>query len=264
VRAGLAASLCYDAGFGIDLAGSPRVADHGDVDVVHTDVDETWRRVTGVVATLARPEVPLVVVGGDHGLTFPVLRGLAPKVGRLGVISVDAHFDVRISQRDQVTAGVPFRYALEQLDGAVDGRNLVEFGIGGWRNSRVYADFLRDRGARVISARELHRGDLDALIREALDVAGSGTDGIWLTIDIDGVDGAQAPGTGTPAVAGISSFQLLELVWAFGRHTKALGIDVMEVAPAWEPGTATAGLGAVSILTFLAGRESVRHGAAGA
>lgn len=258
VRAALATCLCYDAGFGIDLAGAPRVADWGDVDVVLTDVDESWRRVTDCVGSLARTGLPLVAIGGDHGLTFPILRGLAGGSGSLGVISVDAHFDVRISQREQVSAGVPFRYALEQLGGAISGRNLVEFGIGGWRNSRLYADYLREQGARVIAARELHRGDLDALVAEALAVAGDGTDGIWLSIDIDGVDGSQAAGTGTPATAGLSSFQLLELVWAFGRDPKARGLDVMEVAPAWEHGTATAALAANCVLTFLGARESRR------
>jgi formimidoylglutamase len=263
VRTALAACLCYDAGFGVDLAGTPRVADWGDVDVVHTDVEETWRRVSDVVESLVRPGLPLVVVGGDHGLTFPVLRGLAAGERRLGIVNVDAHFDVRVSQRDQVSAGVPFRYLLEQLPELVSGRNLVEFGIGGWRNSRVYADFLREHGARVISAREVRRGDLDALVQEALAVAGDGPDGVWLSIDVDGVDGAQAPGTGTPATAGIASFQLLELVWAFGCDSKAVGLDVMEVAPVWEHGTATAALAAACILTFLAGRESRRQAGAG-
>jgi formimidoylglutamase len=256
VRAALATCLCYDPGFGVDLAGAPRVADWGDVDVVHTDVEETWRRVSEVVGSLSRAGLPLIVVGGDHGLTFPVLRGLAWREGRLGVVTVDAHFDVRISQRDQVSAGVPFRYVLEQLPELVAGRNLVEFGIGGWRNSRLYADFLREQGARVVPAREVNRGDLDALVQEALEVAGDGTAGIWLSLDIDGVDASQAPGTGTPATAGLTSFQLLELVWAFGRDPRAVGLDVMEVAPAWEHGTATAALAASCILTFLAGRES--------
>jgi formimidoylglutamase len=263
VRAALATCLCYDAGLDVDLAGTPRVADWGDVDVVLTDVEETWRRVTDVVESLSRPGLPLVVVGGDHGLTFPVLRGLAARDGRLGIVNVNAHFDVRVSQRGQVSAGVPFRYVLEQLPELVSGRNLVEFGIGGWRNSRVYADFLRAQGARVIAAREVHRGDLDSLVQEALSTAGDGTDGVWLSIDVDGVDGAQAPGTGTPATAGIASFQLLELVWAFGRDPKAVGLDVMEVAPAWEHGPATAALAAACILTFLAGRESRRQADAG-
>jgi formimidoylglutamase len=258
VRAALASRLAYDPGFGVDLAGAPRVADWGDVDVVETAVEETWRRVTQTVESLARDGLPLLAVGGDHSLTFPILRGLAAGGARLGVINVDAHFDVRISQRDQATAGVPFRYALERLDGAVAGRNVVELGIGGWRNSRLYGDYLREQGARVITARELHRGDLDSLVEEALAVAGDGTDAIWLSIDVDGVDGSQAAGTGTPATAGITSFQLLELVWAFGRDGKARGLDVMEVAPAWDHGTATAALAATCLLTFLGARESRR------
>jgi arginase family enzyme len=171
------------------------------------------------------------------------------------VISIDAHYDVRVSQHGERSAGVPFRYLLEQLPEFVRGRNLVEIGIGGWRNTYRYAQYLAEQGARVIPARELHRGDLDALIAEALERASDGTSGIWLTVDVDGVDGAQAPGTGTPAIAGLTSFQLLEIVWEVGRHPKALGLDVMEVAPPYDHGSVTAALAATAVLTFLAGRH---------
>lgn len=254
IRDALATCLCYDAGLGIDLTKASRVADHGDIDVLQTDLDETWERVSEVVGELAGDAAPLVVLGGDHGLTYPVLRGLERTIpGPIGVVSVDAHLDVRVSQHSEVSAGVPFRYILERLEGFVRGPNLVEIGIGGWRNTRRYADFLGDQGARVISAREVRRGDFDALIAEALDRASDGTRGVWLSVDIDGVDGSQAPGTGTPATGGISSFDLLELAWATGRLDNAVGIDVMEVAPSYDQGVATAQLAAVCILTYLAG-----------
>jgi formimidoylglutamase len=257
VRTALAGLLCYDPGFDVDLARARPIADFGNVDVVQTDVAETWRRVSEVVSGLATRDVPLIAVGGDHGLTFPVLRGLAAAVDKpLGVISVDAHYDVRISHQGEVSAGVPFRYLLEHDPELVNGRNLVQIGAGGWRNSHRYATFLSDHGARVIPARELHRGDLDELVAEALEIAADGTDGIWLTIDIDGVDGSAAPGTGTPAVGGLTSVQLLEIVWAFGRHPKALGIDVMEVAPPYDHGSMTAALAATAILTFVAARHA--------
>jgi formimidoylglutamase len=256
IRTALAGLLCYDPGFGVDLSGARPVADYGDVDVLQTEVEETWRRVSEVIKAITTPGVALIAMGGDHGLTFPVLRGLATALdGRLGVISVDAHYDVRISQRGEVSAGVPFRYLLEQLPEFVDGRNFVEVGAGAWRNSYGYAQYLSAKGARVIPARELHRGDLDELIAEVLDIAADGTDGIWLTIDVDGVDGAVAPGTGTPSVAGLSSVQLLELVWAVGQHPKALGIDLMEVSPPYDLGSTTAALAATAILTFVGARH---------
>lgn len=258
IRSALAGCLCYDANFDVDLADAPRVADHGDVDVLQTRIDETWDRVSDVVAVLAGEDAPLVVLGGDHGLTFPVLRGLARTVaGPIGVITVDAHHDVRVSQHGEVSAGVPFRYALERLDGFVAGRNLVQLGIGGWHNSGVYRRHLRDVGASVVSARALHRDGVDGHVARALELAGDGTTGIWLTIDIDAVDAAHAPGTGTPAVAGLTGHQLLEIAWAFGRHPQALGIDLMEVAPEHDVGGITAHLAASAVLTFLAARHDV-------
>lgn len=248
--------LCYDAGLDVDLSRARRVADLGDVAVVQTDVDETWRRVSDVVSRLP-PRLPLVAIGGDHGLTFPLLRGLGRShEGPVGVITIDAHYDVRISQQGEVSAGVPFRYLLEQHPELVRGRNLVEIGIAGWRNTYRYSQYLAEQGARVIPARELHRGDLDALVAEALERAADGTAGIWLTIDVDGVDAAHAPGTGTPAIGGLTSFQLLEIVWAFGRHPKAFGLDVMEVAPQYDRDSVTAALAATAILTFLAARDA--------
>lgn len=149
---------------------------------------------------------------------------------------------------------------LEELPEFVRGRNLVEIGIAGWRNTYRYASYLAEQGARVIPARELHRGDFDELIAEALARAADSTTGIWLTIDIDGVDGAQAPGTGTPAIGGLTSLQLLEIVWAFGGYPKALGVDVMEVAPPYDRDSRTAALAATAILTFAAARHAALHG----
>ena len=254
IRRALSALLCYDPGFGVDLADARPVADHGDVDVVQTDVTETWRRISVAVSTIAELGAPLIVLGGDHGLTFPVVRGLANVIdGQIGVISVDAHFDVRISHQGQISAGVPFRYLLEQLPDRVQGQNLVQIGIGAWRNSAGYAKYLADVGARVISARELRRGDHDRLIQEAIGRASNGTVGMWLSIDIDGIDGAAAPGTGTPAIAGMTSHQLLELCWSFGLQPNALGIDLVEVSPPQDVASMTAMLAATALVTFAAG-----------
>jgi formimidoylglutamase len=255
VRATLAGCLCYDANFDVDLSQGRRVADHGDVDVLQTNVEETWERVSAVVAALSEQDSPLIVLGGDHGLTFPVLRGLSRSIaGPIGVVMVDAHHDVRVSQHGEVSAGVPFRYALERLSGFVRGPNLVELGIGGWHNNARYRRYLDERGAHVVSARELHRGDLDAILSTAIGRACEGTNGFWLSIDIDAVDGAFAPGTGTPAVGGLTSHQLLEIAWAAGRSADCLGLDVVEVAPAYDVNGATAHLAASAILAFLAGR----------
>lgn len=259
VREGLNSCLCYEPGIDVDLSEAPRVADFGDVDVVHTDVDETWSRVSEVVEALAGLGHPLVTIGGDHGLAFPIIRGVArARGGRIGVISVDAHLDVRISHHGEKSSGVPFRYMLEELGEQIAGRNFAQFGIGGWLNTKSYREYLREHDVLVVTAREIYKGDFDALVAEAIERAADGTDAIYMTFDIDAVEGATVGGTNVPAIAGLSPYQALELVWEFGRHPKAVGFDVMEVSPPWDPSGLSERMAASLVLNFIAGRYVVR------
>jgi formimidoylglutamase len=256
VRWGFNASLLYEPNLGVDLSDAPRLADHGDVDVVHTNVDQTWDRVSTAIEGLVRLGQPLVTIGGDHGLTFPIIRGVCRAIeGRIGVISVDAHLDVRISHHGEKSSGVPFRYVLEELASQISGRNFIEFGIGGWLNTRVYHDWLLENGVRTVTQREIHRGDIDELIAETLDRASDGTDAIYLTFDIDAIDGAAVAATNVPAVGGLAVWQALELVWAFAQHPKAVAMDVMEVSPAWDHSTLTERIAASLVLNFAAGKH---------
>lgn len=255
VRAGLNSCLCYEPGLEVDLSEAPRVADYGDVDVLHTEVDATWDRVSDAIEGLVAMGRPLVTIGGDHGLTYPIIRGVARAVqGRIGVISVDAHFDVRVSHHGEKASGVPFRYMLEELGDSIRGENFTEIGIGGWLNTKLYHDYLREQRARVITARELWKGDFDALVQEAIDRAAADTEAIYLTFDIDAIEGAVVGGTNVPAIAGLNPYEALEIVWAFARHPKALAMDVMEVSPAWDHSGLSERMGASLILHFLAGR----------
>lgn len=257
VRWGLNASLLYDPNIDVDLTDAPKIADFGDVDVMHTQVEPTWERVSEVTEALTRLGQPLIVLGGDHGLTFPSLRGVCRAVGgKVGVISVDAHLDVRISHHGELSSGVPFRYMLEELGDHVRPGNFTEFGISGWLNTRSYYEYLRDQGARVITGREIWKGDFDGLVEETLERAADGTDAIYLTFDIDAIDGSIVRATNVPAVAGLSALQALELVWAFARHPKALAFDVMEVSPAWDHSTLTERMAASLVLTFAAGQHA--------
>lgn len=261
VRTALNGFLCYEPNLDIDLSTAKRVADFGDVDVVHTRIEETWDRVTDVVESLIHLPQPLLVIGGDHGLTFPVLRGISRAVpGPLGVISVDAHFDVRISHHGELSSGVPFRYMLEELGDHVAGENFVEFGIGGWLNTKFYCDYLKEQGARIVTQREIRRGDFDALVEEALERAGDGTQGIWLSFDIDSVDGSIAAATNVPAIGGLAPHEALEIVWQFARHPKALGMDIMEVSPVLESSGLTERMAAALVLNFAGGLHAVEEG----
>jgi agmatinase len=256
IRRALATLLPYHAGYCADLAGSGGLVDYGDVEVVDTDVEATWSRISAVVRVLAAKERPLVVLGGDHGLMFPVVRGLSQaREGSIALISLDAHFDVRPSHRGQPASGVPFRYCLDCLDGRVLPEASTQIGAAGWENVSAAATYLRELGVAVHTARDVHRGHLDAILAETVQRA-SVADLVWLTLDIDVLDAAFAPGTNAPTVGGLSSHQFLEIVWELSKLPALAGIDVVETSPPLDPGGITQLVAAHAVLTFLGARDA--------
>jgi formimidoylglutamase len=257
VRRGFLTCLTYEPGLDIDLATSRGIADVGDVDVLHTNVEGTWDRVSAVVSALVGSGTPLVCIGGDHGLAFPILRGVSQALPgkRIGVISVDAHFDVRITHHGEPSSGVPFRWIIDRHPEAFSGRNLVEFGLAGWLNTKVYHDWLVEQGAKLMTLREIRRRPWDDVVREAFDHAADGADAIWMTFDIDAIEGSTATATNVPAIGGLSPFQAQDLVHAFAQHPKAIGLDIMEVSPPLSSTGLTERQAASLVLDFAAGRH---------
>lgn len=253
VRQSMASLLAYHGGYEVDLSEAGGLSDFGDVAVVDTDVKETWRRISAVTDALARRRQPMFILGGDHGLTFPAVRGAASALpGSIALISLDAHYDVRPDHRGQPASGVPYRYALEQLDGRVDPEASSQIGIAGWENSPVAARYLRDQGVRVASSREVQRAGVGAIVAEVTERARR-ANAVWITCDIDAVDAAFAPGTNAPTIGGLTSHQFLEFVWEFSQLLGVVGVDVVEVSPPLDSGGITTLLGAHVLLTALAG-----------
>jgi len=256
IRAALAASSSFEPGLGVDLADGPVICDAGDVDVLHTTIEPTWQRTQQVVYDLVRAGLAPLVMGGDHGNVYPVVRGVAEALaGPVGVIVFDSHYDVRISHHGEPSSGVPFRYLLEREPVALRGENLVEIGLVGWHNARLYGDYCGENGVTVISAREVHRSRIDAIVDRAVATAANGTGAIWVSVDIDCVDAAYAPGTNAPSIGGLTSYQVLEMLYLLGREPRVLGMDVMEVSPGYDGSGGTAALAAALMLNFLAGRQ---------
>jgi formimidoylglutamase len=260
IRAALAGSTSFEPGLGIDLADGPTICDVGDVDTIQTSIQLTWERTQTVVSDLVQAGFSLLVMGGDHGNVYPVVCGVAEALQRpVGIIVFDSHFDVRISHHDEVSSGVPFRYLLEHNPVVVRGENLVEIGLVGWHNARLYRDYCLERGVTLISAREVHRTPVEEIVQRALSAAGHGTDAIWVSVDVDCLDAAFAPGTNAPSVGGLTSAQLLEIVYLLGQDSRVVGMDVMEVSPPFDVGGTTAALAAALMLTYLAGRQQRRR-----
>jgi guanidinopropionase len=182
--------------------------------------------------------VPLSV-GGDHSISLPILRGIASH-RPVGMVHIDAHCDTGDDYLgSRFHHGAPFRRAVEE--GLLDPRRVIQIGIRGTTNDPDMWGFSTASGMRVVSMDEFTDQGWAFAAAEARRVAGDGP--TYLTFDIDGLDPAEAPGTGTPEAGGISMREALRLLRAL-RGIDFIGGDLVEVAPSFDPGTLTAFNGA--------------------
>lgn len=234
----------YEHGLQIAPTTMVKAADIGDVpfhsrfdlESCHADIEAHLNRVVGAGV------VPLCV-GGDHSITQSILRA----VGRdrpVGLVHVDAHCDTSGPyEGSRFHHGGPFRQAV--LDGVLDPRRTIQIGIRG--GAEYLWEFSRDSGMTVIHADEFARRGVEAVIGEARRIVGDGP--TYLSFDIDSLDPAFAPGTGTPEIGGLSSLQALMLLRGLGG-LNFVGGDLVEVAPQYDATTNTAHAGAQVLFTM--------------
>jgi guanidinopropionase len=215
-------------------------ADVGDVPVNPIDVLDTLRRIEAEVGYLHHGGVTPLSIGGDHIISYPILRALATK-GPLGMIHIDAHSDTgdTFFGGQKLTHGTPFRRAIE--DGVLDPKRMVQIGIRGTMYSADERQWALDQGIRIIDMEEVAEKGIPYAIAEARRVVG--LEPIYFTFDIDSVDPAFAPGTGTPEIGGFTSREALQLVRGF-RHLNLIGADMVEVSPPLDQSGGTALVGA--------------------
>ena len=223
------------------------VADVGDVDAPPVSIEKAYAaietRIAAIVSAGARP----IVVGGDHSITLPVLRVLANRHGPLGLVQIDSHIDTWDEYfGGKYFHGTPFRRAIEE--GIVDGRRFVQVGIRGPMYGEADFDFHRQHGITMIDIDQVKDHGVGAVVDDIRRVV---TGPAYMTFDIDGVDPAFAPGTGTPEVGGLTSHEALRLVRGL-RGLALVGGDVVEVSPLFDgPGQITAVLAANLVFEFL-------------
>lgn len=225
------------------------VIDYGDVEVVPVDVLATQRAIEDEVGTIVAAGCTVLALGGDHSVTLPLLRAHARKYGPLGVIHFDAHPDTWDSEfgGNKYSHGTPFRRAIEE--GLIDTSAYMQIGIRGPTSGpQDYADALR-LGARMITLDEALASGIPAVVNEVRQRIGSRP--VYLSLDIDAVDPAFAPGTGTPEVGGFTSQQMLQMLRGL-KGLSFVGFDLVEVAPPFDHAGITSVLAANLAFEFLA------------
>lgn len=178
----------------------------------------------------------LVALGGEHGISLPLLRALAKRTGGpLALVHFDAHLDTWPESFGQrFSHGQPFFHALEE--GVVDPRRMIQIGIRSPVEPEIM-DWTRSRGVTVLSALDVHMTDPGAVAEMVREVVGTAP--AYLSFDIDALDPAFAPGTGTPEVGGLATWQMQAILRRIGG-LDFRGMDVVEVAPAYDVSEITA------------------------
>ena len=219
-----------------DLA---RCADLGDVAPNPGDLLDSLARVEAFYDRVRAAGILPLTGGGDHLCSLPILRALAK--GRvLGLIQFDSHTDLNdvYFGTSRFTHGTPFRRAVEE--GLIDPRRYVIIGVRGTAYGREDWDFAASVGIRIIPVQEFHGRGAEDVMGEAREIVGAGE--TYVTYDIDFVDPAYAPGTGTPEVGGPSSWQALQVAQAL-HGVNVVGADLVEVSPPFDASGGTAWLG---------------------
>lgn len=218
-------------------------ADLGDVGPNPASVDDSLDRMTAFYDEIVAAGIVPLSAGGDHLCSLPILRSLA-KTKPLGMIHFDSHTDLFNSYFGgmQYTHGTPFRRAVEE--GLLDPARVVQIGIRGTAYDFEDRDFAKSVGIRVIPIEEFHERGAEDVMAEAREIAGDGE--TYVSYDIDFVDPAFAPGTGTPEVGGPNSYQSIQVARMLDG-VNIVGADLVEVSPPFDQSGGTAFLG-VSIM----------------
>lgn len=244
----------YNFDHDIDLASALTVRDAGDARVHVTDLARSRAGVRDAVsAVLARSNAALtVVMGGDHSISAPSVEAFREHVaGPVGLVQLDAHMDLRNLEDGGPSNGTPIRQLLES--GTLEGRNIVQVGLHAFANARAYRDLARDAGITQISAREVANTAPADIAHRALDAVAEHSHALYVTLDMDVLDQAFAPGVPALVPGGMTSWQLFEMLLVLGGHPKVRALDIVEVDPSQDPRRATIRVAVHAMLTFLTG-----------
>ncbi|MDT7573230.1 MAG: formiminoglutamase [Actinomycetota bacterium] len=247
VRAALRRFATFHAGLDVDLE-SVSVSDAGDLDVAELSGEAALAAVDAALAGL--PSYDLVVLlGGDNAITRPAMRTLLPDLARSGLLTLDAHHDVRGFHAGP-TNGTPVRGL---IDDGLAGQHVVQVGIGNLTNSRAYRTWCEEQGIEVHGVAAAQAEGVRTLVRRSLDHLAQTCDALYVDLDVDVVDRAFVPGCPGARPGGLFPAELLKAAEEAGRHPAVRAVDIVEVDATADPTGVTVDLAAMCLLSVAAG-----------
>jgi agmatinase len=220
------------------------VADGGDFAIALGDIQKSLALIEAQAARISH----LIALGGEHGITLPILRALTKRLGGpVALVHFDAHVDTWPESFGQAYGhGSPFYHAIEER--LIDPRRTVQIGIRSPVQKEVW-DWTLGKGVTILTAQDVHEKGVAAVAAQARDIVGQAS--AYLSFDIDALDPAFAPGTGTPEIGGLFSWQAQAILRRLSGIAWS-GMDVVEVAPAYDVSEITALAAATVVWEYLA------------
>lgn len=257
IRAALESYSTYSNDMGWDL--TEEVLDFGDLYMSPTDVignqERLYEGMTDIYGTRAVEN--WLLLGGDHSISHASIKAYAEHYSSFGVIQFDAHHDLRNTEDGGPTNGTPFRRLLDE--GVLEGEHLVQIGIRDFTNAKAYHDYAVEQGVTVYTMGNIRERSLLSILREALDRLAAEVDFIYVSLDMDVLDQAFAPGCPAIGPGGMDSVSLLEAVLVAAQEEKVNALDIVEIDPTIDFRDMTSRIAAYALLQFMKGKKSIER-----
>jgi agmatinase len=239
----------YNYEMAVDLREQMTLCDAGDVFTIPGNIEKTFDQITRGVSHVASSGSLPIMIGGDHSIGFPCVRGIAECTSKkIGIIHFDRHADIQEKDLDERMHTTPWFHATNMEN--VPAKNLVQIGIGGWQVPRDAVKVARERETNIITMGDMEKMGIDKTVEMALEMAWDGVDMVYLSFDIDSIDCGFVPGTGWPEPGGFLPREALALVSKVAAEG-ICGMELVEVAPPYDQSEITALMGTRVIVDVL-------------
>jgi agmatinase len=249
----------YNYEKGIDLREEMTLCDVGDCFTIPANLEKSFDQISNAVAHIAATGTFPIILGGDHSIGFPTVRGIASVTSKnIGIIHVDRHADIQEKDMDERMHTTPYFHATNLPN--VKPKNLVQIGIGGWQVPRAAVPNMIERETNIFTMDDIEHYGIDKIAEMALERAWDGCDAVYMSYDIDSIEAAFVPGTGWPEPGGLLPREALKLVGLVAKEGLC-GMEVVEVSPPYDHADITS-LMALRIVVDALG-AMVSHGTMG-
>jgi len=248
IRSILRKFSCYDIESDADLR-LIGARDLGDLPLTDLKPEDAFEPLRDAVRNALIAAEAVVVIGGDNAVTRPAVHGIAGSLEECGLITLDAHFDLR-DLSNGLTNGNPVRALL--ADG-LPGENIAQIGIQPFANSQAYAQVANDAGITVVTMSQIRAHGVERLLTESLEDLSERVKHIYVDLDIDSLDRTFAPATPGSRPGGLTPYELRRVAWLCGAHPLVRAIDLVEVDPTQDVADATVMATASCLLSFASG-----------